>query len=48
MSKQVRISLIIIGLVIVCFSIIVFGFSLWPVEIVNVHATLEPTLFAPP
>jgi len=48
MLSQLRILIIILGLILICLSLIALGFAIWPIDISNVQSTLEPTLFAPP
>lgn len=48
MSRPLRISLLILGLVLLCCSAIALAYAYWPIEPTSVGATLEPTLFTPP
>jgi hypothetical protein len=48
MSRPIRISLIILGLLIVCFSLAMLISINLPGDVVSLQATLEPTLFISP
>jgi hypothetical protein len=48
MSRSARISLIILGLLIICCSLAVLISSNWPVDMESIQVTLEPTLFVAP
>jgi len=48
MSRSVRISLILLGLLIICCSLAILIYAAWPVDSQNLQATLEPTLFISP
>jgi multisubunit Na+/H+ antiporter MnhB subunit len=48
MSRSLRLSLLILGLVLLCLSLIALAYTYWPIDTAIVDATLEPTLFSPP
>lgn len=48
MSRFWRYTLIILGLMVVCCSVVILVYALWPVETIDVQATIEPTLFVVP
>jgi hypothetical protein len=48
MSRRLQIVLIITGLIIICGSLIMIGFSLYPAETMRAQATLAPTVFIEP
>lgn len=48
MSRRLRITLILLGLIAACLSLVLITYGLIPVETLRDQATLAPTLFAPP
>ena len=48
MKSRLRVTLLIIGLIIVCCSILAIGYVFWPLENGTIQATLAPTLLTPP
>ena len=48
MSTRVRVLLFSLGIVITLCSLTALVYAFWPVQAVEVQATLAPTLFAPP
>jgi|MudIll2142460700_1097286.scaffolds.fasta_scaffold22564_2 hypothetical protein len=48
MPRRLGLPLLIVGLLIVCISILALAYAFWPVDVVQVEATLAPTLLAPP
>jgi hypothetical protein len=48
MSRRLRLTLAILGLVIVCLSLTAVLYSLWPVDTLHDRFLLAPTFFAPP
>ena len=48
MPRVLRISLIVLGILLICCSLAVLIFSYWPVDVETIQATLEPTLFISP
>ena len=48
MSRPWRFVLVFLGLTIICCSLMVLAYVYWPVDVQNVQATLEPTLFVSP
>lgn len=48
MSRPIRFILVIIGLLLVCCSLIVLVYAFWPTEMLRTEATLVPTFFVPP
>jgi hypothetical protein len=48
MKPSPRLALFILGLAIVLCSLAALAYAFWPVQGLEVQATLEPTLFAPP
>jgi hypothetical protein len=48
MSRLPRSALIILGLMVVCFSLAILVYTLWPIETIDVQGTIEPTLFVVP
>ncbi|MBN2548261.1 MAG: hypothetical protein JXB15_03820 [Anaerolineales bacterium] len=48
MKRNVRILLMILGLLVACCSLLALGYALWPLAAGELQATLAPTLFAPP
>lgn len=48
MSRKLRLSLLILGLVLLCSSLIALAYAYWPIDTAIVGVTLEPTLFSPP
>jgi len=48
MRLRLRLVLIVIGLLIITFSVLALVYAFTPVEIQQVQATLAPTLLNPP
>jgi len=48
MRLRLRLVLIVIGLLIITFSVLALVYAFTPVETQQVQATLAPTLFNPP
>ena len=48
MRLRLRLFLVIIGLLIITFSVLALVYAFSPVETQQVQATLAPTLFNPP
>ncbi len=48
MSRRLRLTLALLGLVIACFAVTALLYSLWPVDTLRDQLRLAPTLFAPP
>lgn len=48
MSRPIRITLILLGLLIICCSLVILVYINWPTEVESLQATLEPTLFISP
>jgi hypothetical protein len=48
MPRFWRITLIIIGLMVVGCSLVILAYTLLPVETLDMQATVEPTLFVVP
>jgi hypothetical protein len=48
MTRRLRLTLVLIGLIILGFSLAALAFALWPGEALREAAPLAPTLFAPP
>ncbi|MFC1996727.1 hypothetical protein ACFLXI_03850 [Chloroflexota bacterium] len=48
MSRSARVRLIIIGLLIICCSLVILIASNWPSDTGSIYVTLEPTLFISP
>ena len=48
MRLQLRLFLIVIGLLIIAFSLLALVYAFAPVDTQQVQATLAPTLFNPP
>ncbi len=48
MSRRLRLTLAVLGLVIVCLSLTALLYALWPVDTLRDQFPLVPTLFAPP
>ena len=48
MSRRLRLTLAILGLVIACLSLIAVLYALWPVDTLRDQFPHAPTLFVPP
>jgi hypothetical protein len=48
MQLRLRLVLIIIGVLIITFSVLALVYAFTPVETQQLQATLAPTLFSPP
>ncbi len=48
MSVQWRTALLILGLLVILFSLAALAYAFWPVAALREQAPLAPTLFAPP
>ena len=48
MSVRLRLAILVIGLLILVCSLAALAYAFWPVEALQVKATLAPTLFSPP
>ena len=48
MPRRLNRSLLVLGLTLIFISLAVLAYTLWPVEISHLQATLEPTLFVAP
>ena len=47
-SRRLRITLMLAGLVLVCLSLVLLAYALWPAQVLREQTTLAPTVFAPP
>jgi hypothetical protein len=48
MSRRLRLILVLVGLALAFCSLVALTYAFWPVEIANLQATIEPTLFVAP
>lgn len=48
MHPRLRLVLFAFGLAILLCSLAALAYAFWPLEGVQVHSTIEPTLFSPP
>ncbi len=46
--RNLRLLLIVLGLMILLCSLAALAYAYWPVEVLREQAPLSPTLFAPP
>ena len=47
-SQRWRVTLAIVGLILVFASVVALAYAFWPIESVREQTPIEPTLFAPP
>ena len=48
LSRQARVVLAAAGVVLILAALVVFGYALWPTEMLRLQSTLAPSLLTPP
>jgi hypothetical protein len=48
LSKQARVVLAVLGVILILAALVMLGYALWPAEMLSLHSTLAPSLLTPP
>jgi hypothetical protein len=48
MKRNLRITLLIIGIIVICCSLLALSYVFWPLADSSMQSTLAPTLLTPP
>ena len=48
MTRNLRLALFVIGVVVVLCSLAALAYAYWPIEALSEQVTVAPTLFSPP
>ncbi len=47
-SRHLRTTLLLAGLVLICLSLVLLAYAVWPAGVLREQSILAPTVFAPP
>jgi len=48
MTRNLRLALFVLGVIVVLCSLAALAYAYWPAAVLNEQATVVPTLFSPP